>query len=595
MKQDQHSTAGNERGNRPAEWGSDAMAGVIRDLGIPYMTLNPGASFRGLHDSIVNYLGNATPRLLLCIHEEAAVSIAHGYAKVTGRPLAVGLHSNVGLMHGAMGIFNAWCDRVPMLVIGATGPFDAARRRPWIDGLHTAQDQGALIRDFTKWDDQPHGVTAARWSLLEGYRRTASHPCAPVYVNLDAELQESRLEAAPPPIDAARFLPVPPPAPDADALQAAARALAGARAPVILIGRVGRDRAAWDRRVALAERLGARVLTDFKTGATFPNRHPLHAAPEGYFVGAEGLACLRAADVVLALDWVDLGGTLRAAFGGDDITARVINAQADDQLQRGWGKEAGTPPPADIALSCPADSAVAALLTALGAGAQPAQPGMPAPPAAPAQPVTPADTDAMTAQSLATLLRAGLAGRTVSLLRAPLSWTGADWPMADPLDFLGYDGGGGVGSGPGMAVGAALALRDHHPDRLPLAVLGDGDFLMNASAIWTAAHADVPLLIVVANNRSFYNDEIHQEKVALQRDRPVENKHVGLATDNPDIDIAAIATGHGAQGIGPVTDAGAFRAALARGVDAVEKGAVVVIDARIAKGYAPAMDSAMRG
>ncbi|MCC6000442.1 MAG: thiamine pyrophosphate-binding protein, partial [Pararhodobacter sp.] len=205
------------------------MAGVIRDLGIPYMTLNPGASFRGLHDSIVNYLGNATPRLLLCIHEEAAVSIAHGYAKVTGRPLAVGLHSNVGLMHGAMGIFNAWCDRVPMLVIGATGPFDAARRRPWIDGLHTAQDQGALIRDFTKWDDQPHGVTAARWSLLEGYRRTTSHPCAPVYVNLDAELQESRLEVAPPPIDAARFLPVPPPAPDADALQAAVRALAGAR------------------------------------------------------------------------------------------------------------------------------------------------------------------------------------------------------------------------------------------------------------------------------------------------------------------------------------------------------------------------------
>lgn len=579
--------------NSGVEWGSDAMAEVIRDLGIPYMTLNPGASFRGLHDSVVNYLGNSAPELLLCLHEEAAVSVAHGYAKIAGRPLAVALHSNVGLMHGTMGIFNAWCDRVPMLVIGATGPFDAAQRRPWIDGLHTAQDQGALIRDFIKWDDQPHSVTAARWSLLEGHQRATTYPCGPVYVNLDAHLQESRLSAPPAPVEAARFAAPPPPAPDPATLARAASALDAARAPLVMIGRVGRSEGAWAARVALAERLGARVVTDFKTGSTFPNRHPLHAAPEGYFLGAEaeGIAALRDSDVVLALDWVDLGGTLRAVFGGDDIAPKVIAVSADVVMQRGWGKEGGSPSPVDINLANHPDTVVDALLAALGEGV----PVTPAITRSHVVPEQPADDAAMTAQSLAVLLREGLGGRAATLIRAPLSWTGADWALEHPLDFLGYDGGGGIGSGPGMSVGAALALRDQYPGRLPVAVLGDGDFLMNASAVWTGANAGVPLLIVVANNRSFYNDEVHQEKVALQRGRPPENKHIGLATDDPDIDIARVASGHGAHGIGPVRDAGSMRTALAEGLAAVAQGKVVVIDARIAKGYAPAMDAAMRG
>ncbi len=146
-------------------WGSDAIAAMLRALDIPYLALNPGASYRGLHDSIVNYLGNERPQMLLCLHEEAAVAIAHGYAKASGRMMGVVLHSNVGLMHGSMAIFNAWCDRMPMLILGATGPWDAARRRPWIDWIHTASDQGALVRDYTKWDNQPASVPAAYEAL----------------------------------------------------------------------------------------------------------------------------------------------------------------------------------------------------------------------------------------------------------------------------------------------------------------------------------------------------------------------------------------------------------------------------------------------
>src|ERR1700759_1291957 len=162
-------------GTNAAGFGSDVVAEVLRDLDIPYIALNPGASYRGLHDSLVNHIGNAKPQMLLCLHEEAAVAIAHGYAKVTGKAMVSAVHSNVGLMHATMAMFNAWCDRMPMVVLGATGPVDATKRRPWIDWIHTARDQGALLRGYTKWDDQPASPGAAREAIL----RAAWNPHPP--------------------------------------------------------------------------------------------------------------------------------------------------------------------------------------------------------------------------------------------------------------------------------------------------------------------------------------------------------------------------------------------------------------------------------
>ena len=188
-------------------FGSDVVADTLRALDIPYIALNPGASYRGLHDSIVNYLGNEQPQMLLCLHEESAVAIAHGYAKVTGKAMAAAVHSNVGLMHATMAIFNAWCDRMPMLILGATGPVDAVKRRPWIDWIHTARDQGAIIRNYTKWDDQPASPVAAREAVLRADWIANTAPCGPTYVNLDAELQEGKLAEPVPPIDAKRFMP----------------------------------------------------------------------------------------------------------------------------------------------------------------------------------------------------------------------------------------------------------------------------------------------------------------------------------------------------------------------------------------------------
>src|ERR687883_1603039 len=207
--------------NAPA-FGSDVIAETLRALDIPYIALNPGASYRGLHDSIVNYLGNERPQMLLCLHEESAVAIAHGYAKATGRMMGVALHSNVGLMHATMAIFNAWCDRVPMLILGATGPWDAAKRRPWIDWIHTASDQGALVRDYTKWDNQPASVPAAYEALLRAAQMGNTPPRGPTYINLDAALQETKIGTLPPLPDVSRFEPPAAVQPEAAAVAKAA-------------------------------------------------------------------------------------------------------------------------------------------------------------------------------------------------------------------------------------------------------------------------------------------------------------------------------------------------------------------------------------
>src|SRR3984957_68931 len=246
-----------ERPNVPGAnapgFGSDVVADTLRALDIPYIAVTPGASYRGLHDSIVNYLGNTTPQMLLCVHEESAVAIAHGWSKVTGRAIAAAVHSNVGLQHATMAMFNAWCDRMPVVVLGATGPVDAMKRRPWIDWIHTARDQGALVRGYTKWDDQPSSPVAAREAVLRAGWIANTAPRGPTYVNLDAEMQESKLSEPVEPIDASRYMPEIESAPSVESIKQATELLRNAKHPLILAGRVSRSEDAWNARVALAE------------------------------------------------------------------------------------------------------------------------------------------------------------------------------------------------------------------------------------------------------------------------------------------------------------------------------------------------------
>jgi thiamine pyrophosphate-dependent acetolactate synthase large subunit-like protein len=297
---------------------------------------------------------------------------------------------------------------------------------------------------------------------------------------------------------------------------------------------------------------------------------------------AKGLAALSKADVILSLDWVDLAGTLAKHVG--EHNAKIIQVTVDHQLHNGWSLDYQGLPPIDVLLACEPDTAVPALLAALGTGE-----------ARPAPPKPAADFkvsgDKLNVDHVALALRHAVGDRPATLSHVTLSWDGRCWPFRHPLDYLGGDGGGGIGGGPGIAVGAALALKGS--GRMAIAVCGDGDFLMGVTAIWTAAHYRIPLLIVVANNRSFFNDELHQERVARMRNRPVENRWVGQRISEPDIDIASLARAQGATAFGPITKIEELPDVMAKAIAAVEAGDVVVIDTRVEPGYSPAMTAVM--
>jgi thiamine pyrophosphate-dependent acetolactate synthase large subunit-like protein len=556
-------------------WGSDAVAAVLHNLDIPYIALNPGASYRGLHDSIVNYLGNRAPQMLLSLHDENAVSIAQGYWKASGRMMAAALHSNVGLMHAAMPIFNAWCDRAPVLILGATGPWDAAKRRPWIDWIHTCSDQGALIRNYTKWDNQPGSVAAAMEALLRAAQIAQTAPHGPVYVNLDVTLQESKIGAMPELPDVTRYAAPVAAQPAPETVVAAAKLLSEAKNPVMLAGRCSRRLDAWQARVALAEKLNMRVLTNIKLAAAFPTDHRLHAVSPSNRLSATGQKILSEADVILSLDCLDLAGTLKQAYGTNPVTANIIQVSCDAHSHRGWSMDYFGLPPVDAYLMCEPDAAVPLLLEAV----RPRAASVPhVPPESPVEP-----SDPLTLSGVAYALNAALRGIDVCFTRLPLGWNGAYTHFRHPLDYIGYDGGAGVGSGPGITVGAALALKDS--GRIPIGLLGDGDFLMSNTAVWTATHYKIPCLMIVCNNRSFFNDEAHQERVAKTRGRPPENRWIGQRISEPEIDLAAIARAQGAVGIGPVTRVADVKAAIDRGIETVRAGGVCVIDARVQPGY----------
>ena len=580
-----------------AAWGSDAIAELLRALEIPFIALTPGASFRGLHDSLVNYLGNTRPELVLCIHEENAVALAHGYARVTGRPLAVALHTNVGLMHATMAIFNAWCDRIPILLLGAVGPVDAVKRRPWVDWIHTSRDLGALVRGYTKWDDQPGSIKASLEAILRAYRIALTPPQGPVYVCLDAALQEEG-PAPPVPLPALeRFAAPSPGVPSPEAVRQCAELLSLSARPLLMIGRVSNDPADFERRVALAERLAAVVLTDIKTGASFPTQHPLHPFPPSLYVSGAATQAIRDADTILSLDWIDLGGTLAQACTGELPHARIVHCSADQYVHHGWNADYQALPPTDLSILAGPDALVAALVAALGPRASAAaKPWLEKPheaaPRATASVAADAATDnRLRLEDLARVTTATLAPHRPSFIRLPLGWPGEFCRFAHPQDYIGFDGGGGIGSGPGMAVGAALALKGG--GRLPVAVLGDGDYLMGLTALWTGVHYRVPVLIIVANNQSFFNDELHQERVARMRGRPVENRWIGLRMSDPPLDLALLARGQGAKAYGPLHTVDAVAAAIEQAVAEVKGGALVVLDVRVAPEYSRAVSASL--
>jgi benzoylformate decarboxylase len=590
-------------GKPQMKWGSDVVAEVTRRLNLKYIALVPGASYRGFHDSIVNYLGNENPQMVICLHEEHAVSIADGYAKVTETPMAVALHSNVGLMHATMTIFNAWCDRTPMIIFGATGPVDAYKRRPWIDWIHTAKDQGAIIRHYTKWDDQPASPQAAVESVLRANQMARSAPMGPVYVCLDVGLQEEPLTEPVSIPDPARFAPALSPAVPHASVRKALQAIENAKFPLILMGRVSRKQQDWDRRVRFAEAIGAAVLTSSNDPSSFPTLHPLHLAAPCLRPSKAATALIEKADLIISMDWLDLAGVLRLALGSaqtqEPAHKTIIHCSMDTYRTNGWSMDHQALPAADIPVYAEADQFMAQMLDELDAKKAPKLKSRPEVKTmihwndALGDKAKPASGKSMTLWDMAMTVREFAQNRPITFARLSLGWPGEADVFDGPLSFMGNDGGGGVGTGPGHSVGTALALKG--TGRIPVGIIGDGDYLMGVQALWTASHMDIPLMIVVADNRSYFNDEMHQERVAEIRRRPAQNRWIGQRIDEPRVDLVAMARAQGFDAEPPVMTAEALAKALKKGADIVARGGRYFIDSVIEPGYAESVPDQRAG
>lgn len=551
-------------------YGSDLIADMLRAFDIPYLTINPGASFRGLHDSIVNHLGNASPRLVLTLHEAQAVAMAHGYAKVTGKPMGVVLHANVGLMNAVMAIYNAYTDRVPMLILGATGAVDAARRRPWIEWVHTSRDQAAIIRPFVKWDDQPASVEACLNSLIRAWSMTQAIPTAPTYVCLDVDLQEAPA-ASLPQLDLSRFsLPSAPSVSEAD-LEKALQLMDTACRPLLLVGRYDRSEAAWQDRIELADRLQAAVICDQKVGVGFPSAHPAFVAAPAQYPDKRTLDVIADADLIVSLDWPDISGILSSRTD-KGARAKIISISPDERLHNGWSFDHFAWPPATLRLPIKPETFTNGILKTLKARQQ-CDWSIPA-----RVPVDVATSGDVTVPALIAAFDRVRADREVCLTRLTFGTPDSMVRFTGPLDCIGMDGGGGIGSTPGITVGVALALRGS--GRIPVAILGDGDLLMGCQALWTAAAERLPCLFIVNNNASFYNDVEHQETIAIRRNRSIKRKYIGMAIADPEVNICDLAGSYGLKTFGTVTRVEDLEAVLEEAFKSVEAGNAVLVDVK---------------
>jgi thiamine pyrophosphate-dependent acetolactate synthase large subunit-like protein len=573
---------------RTPEYGSDLVVDVLKALGVEYAAFNPGASFRGLHDSLVNYGGDVSPRTVLCCHEEISVALAHGYAKASGRPMVAALHDVVGLQHACMAIFNAWCDRVPVLLLGGTGPMDSTRRRPWIEWIHTALVQGNHVRDFVKFDDQPGSAAAVVESLLRAYRLMAAEPCGPVYVCLDAAIQEDPLpKGLSVPADLERWINQAPVQADPSGLKTAAEWLSQSQRPVILADTVGRTPHGAQALRTLAERLNAPVV-DLGSRFNFPSDHPLEASER-----REEL--LREADVILAVDVVDLWGALqsnaarhRPAGFAPSSDARIISLSISELLVHSWTSDFQRMQPVDLGLvgeSRLALPALADLLNTSGPAAESRRAraelvgadGKRRRDEWQARAASLNGDGAVPLGALGLALRDALAGQDVVLSNSDLrGWARRLWRIDQPYQYTGSSGGAGLGYGIGASLGVGLAHRDS--GRIVLNLQPDGDFLFSSSALYTAAHERLPLLTVMLNNHSYYNSEEHGLRMAETRGRPAERAGIGTRPEGPAVDYAGLAHSFGIASAGPVTSVAELPKALATAVEAVSAGEPYLLD-----------------
>lgn len=570
--------------------GGDFMVDVIRSLGIEYIATNPASSCRGIHESIINYKPGEKPELLTVMHEESGAGMAHGYAKVTGKPMGLLFHGTVGIMHASMAIYNAWCDRVPMFIMSGNH-MDAADRLPNVPTTHAAQDPLSMIRDFTKWDDQPQSLQHCAESMVRAYKITMTPPMEPVCISLDGHLQDHPIpEGAK--LFIPKYTPTSPPAGDANAVRETARLLAAAANPVIIVDRAARTAKGQTLIVELAELLNASVVDQFGR-QNIPSRHPLNQTERARVVVA-------AADVILGLEVNDFWGTVNSYTDNIDGTqqsrikpdAKLITISTQDLYIRANYQEFQRFQQVDVSIGADPEATLPALIEEVKR-AQSADGKMAnqkrgeelrkafgqareriMQSAAIAWDAQPISTARLCAELWAVIKDENWA--MVSRDSSLSNWPHRLWNFEKYHQFIGGSGGAGVGYGLPAAVGAALALRSNGV--IPVNLQNDGDAMFAPGALWTAVHHNIPILNIMHNNRAYHQEVMHVQRMGNRRNRGIDRAHIGTTIDNPFVDFVSLAKSMGMAGIGPITNPADLGPALKRGLAMVKAKEPVLID-----------------
>ncbi len=575
-------------------WQSDVIVDMIKRYDFEYISLNPGASYRGLHDSLVNY-GENDPQMLLCQHEKIAVQIAHGYARAKGKPMIAIVHDLVGLLHAPMGIYYAYLDRAPVFIMGATGPMAEPKRRPFIDWIHTANVQGEAIRNFVKWDYQPTTVDGVPGAFARAYSVMMSARQGPIYMCYDAGLQEAQLDHdVEMPLDGSAFVPAPA-SPEPAALEKAADTLAGAQRPVIIADFAARPPHGWNHVIELAETLGASVW-DVNSRLNFPSDHPLNLTldPEG---------CYRDADVVLTLDIADFEKPTHVR----DISTRTVASKVpagatwidigftDIEISK-WSMDYARPFYAHQRMTADVVTAAPQLTKLLKARIA-KTPGLAEKIAKRTEEIGKRhnemrakwrkqaeqdwDLKPMTTARLALEVGEVIKNEDWVLTAGGVAdWARRLWNFDRPY----CHGGRELGTGTQIGTSLGVALANKGTGRLVVDLQPDGDLMFDAGSLWIAAKYQIPMLIVMFNNRAYYNDWNHQIVMAKVRGTDPSRAHIGMDLYGPDPDFAGLARCMGWHGEGPFENAEELKPALKRAIAQVKKGKPALVDAVTQRG-----------
>jgi acetolactate synthase I/II/III large subunit len=556
--------------------GSDLMVQVLKDLGIEYVALNPGSSFEGLQESIINYgtPPNTMPELITALHEESSVTMAHGYAKATGKPMCAMLHGTIGVQHAAMSIYQAYYDRTPVLLI-------AGRDLGFI-AAHSANDMAGMVRSFTKWDAQPKTLEESLTAIQRAYNEAITPPCGPTMVVIDMELQKEEAGNLKIPSYTAPHIS----GIDTNEAREIARALLSSQNPRIAVGRL-RTHEGVRLAVQLAELTGASTSTAATQGPmSFPQRHPLcgpgASTTYDYVLGLETPAAQvsltgPALSTLLARDTAKIGfggitpGVNRGGRGrGAAPTGRAIEVDAEASLPRliEEVRRQMTPDRQRAIEDRASKHAVAnqqARLEALTRALEQKRAGWNGTPIA-------------TARVYAELWP--LIADEDWILASPTGFSGGHnaqlWDHNKPYSYLGSQGAAGMGYGAPASVGAALAAKSR--GQMVINIQCDGDLNYAPGVLWTATHHKLPLLTVMHNNRAWHQELMFVEYMCGVRGRGGDRGHIGTALNDPFIDYRMMAAGYGMAGEGPITDPAKLAAALKRGVASAKRGQPYLID-----------------